>query len=124
MEEKTSEILENILSLLSLEGSFEVEEKSEGVFVSIDLAESGLLIGRGGETLSALQLIINLIVSRQMGDQSQRVIIDVSGWRRSKEEELAHKARGWAQKVLDTKEPMELSAPNPWLYVPALPLCF
>ncbi|EKD90870.1 MAG: hypothetical protein ACD_30C00074G0005 [uncultured bacterium] len=114
MEEKTSEILENILSLLSLEGSFEVEEKSEGVFVSIDLAESGLLIGRGGETLSALQLIINLIVSRQMGDQSQRVIIDVSGWRRSKEEELAHKARGWAQKVLDTKEPMELLPMPAW----------
>lgn len=114
MEEKTSEILENILSLLSLEGSFEVEDKSEGVFVSIDLAESGLLIGRGGETLSALQLVINLIVSRQLGEDSRRVIIDVSGWRRSKEEELAHKARGWAQKVLDTKEPMELLPMPAW----------
>lgn len=114
MEEKTSEILENILSLLSLEGSFEVEEKTEGVFVSIEINDPGLLIGRGGETLSSLQLIINLILSRQMGEESRRVIIDVSGWRKSKEEELAHKARDWAQKVLDTKEAMELLPMPAW----------
>ncbi len=114
MEEKTSEILENILGLLSLEGSFEVEEKNEGVFVSIDLADPGLLIGRGGDTLSSLQLIVNLIISRQLGEESQRVIIDVSGWRRSKEEELAHKARGWAQKVLESKEPLELLPMPAW----------
>lgn len=115
MEEKVSEILENILGLLGLEGSFEVEEKEEGVFVSIDAEDPGILIGRNGETLSSLQLIINLIVSRQMKDENpKRVVVDVSSWRKSKEEELDSKAQQWAQKVVETGEPMELVPMPAW----------
>lgn len=114
MEEKVSEILENILSLLNLEGSFEVEEKDEGVFVQVDLPEAGILIGRGGETLSALQLLLNLIISKHFGEKSKRVILDVADWRKGKEEELAHKARNWAERVLETKQPMELLPMPSW----------
>lgn len=109
MEEKVSELLENILGLLGLEGSFEVEEKDDSIFVSIDTNEPGKLIGKMGETLAALQLVLNLALSRSVGmENSKRVVVDVSDWRRSKEEDLAHKARGWAEKVLETKESMEL----------------
>lgn len=115
MEEKVSEILENILGLLGLEGSFEVEEKEEAVFVSIDAVDPGILIGRGGETLASLQLIINLIVSRKFGQEnSKRIIVDVSEWRKSKEDELAAKTASWAQKVLESKEPLELEPMPAW----------
>jgi spoIIIJ-associated protein len=118
MEAKVSEILENILSLLSLEGSFEVEEKEEGIFVFIETEDAGKLIGHQGETLSSLQLIVNLILSKQLQSEDQepskRVIIDVSGWKQSKEEEIAHRARGWAQKVLDTSSSMELDPMPSW----------
>lgn len=114
MEEKVSEYLENILSLLGLEGSFEIEEKEEGVFVSIDAEDPGILIGRNGETLASLQLILNLISSRQMGENSKRIVVDVSSWRKSKEEELASKAKSWAEKVTETKEPLELQPMPAW----------
>lgn len=115
MEEKVSELLENILSLLGMEGSFEVEEKDEAVFVSIDTNEPGKLIGKMGETLAALQLILNLALSRQVGaENSKRVVVDVSDWRRSKEEELAHKARSWAERVLESKEVMDLLPMPAW----------
>ena len=115
MEEKVSEILENILSLLGLEGSFDVEEKEEGVFVSIDTEQPGQLIGRNGETLQALQVLINQILLKQLnGEPSKRVIIDVASWRITKEEELAHKARGWAQEVIESKEAMELNPMPSW----------
>lgn len=115
MEEKVSELLENILGLLGLEGSFEVEEKEDAVFVSIDANEPGKLIGKNGETLAALQLILNLALARQTGEsESKRVVVDISGWRQSKEEDLAHKARGWAEKVLETKEEMELLPMPAW----------
>ena len=115
MEEKVSEILENILGLLGLEGSFEIEEKEEGVFISIDAEDPGILIGRNGETLASLQLLLNLIASRQMpGENLKRIVVDVSAWRKSKEEELAHKARSWAEKVAETKEPMELAPMPAW----------
>lgn len=115
MEDKVSEILENILGLLGLEGSFEIEEKDEGVFVSIDAVDPGILIGRNGETLASLQLILNLIASRQMpGEDLKRIVVDVSSWRKSKEEELAHKARSWAAKVLESSQSLELEPMPAW----------
>lgn len=116
LEEKVSDVLENVLSLLSFEGSFDVEEKEEGIFVSIDTEDAGRLIGNSGETLQSLQLLVNLIVSKQIGkpQESKRVIIDVANWRKSKEEELAHKARMWAEKVIESKEPMELDPMPSW----------
>lgn len=113
MEQKVSEILENILSLLSLEGSFEVNEKDEGVFVTIDTEDAGRLIGHQGETLSALQLIVNQILAKNE-EEFKRVIVDVSGWRRTKEEELAHKARRWAEEVKESNEPLELDPMPSW----------
>lgn len=115
MEEKVSEILENILSLLSLEGSFEIEEKEDGVFISIDTEDPGILIGRNGETLASLQLLLNLISSRQMpGEELKRIVVDVSSWRKSKEDELASKAKVWAEKVVETGESMELNPMPAW----------
>lgn len=115
MEEKVSEILENLLGLLGLEGSFEIEEREDGVFVSIEAEDAGILIGRNGETLSSLQLILNLIASRQIGGEDlKRIVVDVSSWRKSKEDDLAERAKNWAAKVLETKEPMELNPMPAW----------
>lgn len=113
METQVSEILENILSLLSLEGSFDVEERQEGVFVSIETDEAGKLIGQQGQTLAALQLIVNQIVSKKIED-SKRVIIDIGNWRKSKEEELAHQARSWAERVIVDKQALDLQPMPAW----------
>lgn len=116
MEAKVSEILENVLGLLSLEGSFEVNEKDEGVFVTIDTEDAGKLIGRGGETLAALQLIVNQILAKSLTEKEEfkRVIVDVSNWRQGKEEELAHKARRWAEQVKEQGKPLELEPMPSW----------
>lgn len=120
MEAVVSEVLENVLSLLELEGSFDVEEKEEGVFVTIDTPTAGKLIGFQGETLAALQLIVNMVVSKKMykdeepEEKSKRVIIDVANWRKSKEDELMQKAKEWAQEVVETKKTMELLPMPSW----------
>ena len=114
MEAQVSEILENILSLLSLEGSFEVNEKDDGVFVTIETQEAGKLIGHQGETLTALQLIVNQILAKTAKEDFKRVIIDVSDWRKGKEEELAHKARSWAEDVAQSGKEMELEPMPAW----------
>lgn len=116
MEAQVSEILENILSMLSLEGSFDVEEKEEAVFVSIETSDAGRLIGHQGETLSALQLLVNQILFKQNQNKisEKRVIIDVSGWREGKEKELAQKAESWAEQVKEEQKPMELEPMPAW----------
>jgi spoIIIJ-associated protein len=121
LETKVSEILENILGLLALEGSFEVEEKEDQVAVSIDTDDAGRLIGRGGETLSALQLLVNQMLSRQLSagqtEQSsefKRVIIDVANWRSDKEQDLADKAMQYAEQVKESGQPLELEPMPSW----------
>ncbi|OGE70793.1 hypothetical protein A2617_01780 [Candidatus Daviesbacteria bacterium RIFOXYD1_FULL_41_10] len=115
MEDKVSEVLENILGMMALEGSFEVEENKEDVRATIETADPGRLIGFRGETLDALQLLVNQIVSRQNPDSDfKRVVIDVEGWRKNKEEDLAKRAKGWAQEVKESGKEMELEPMPSW----------
>lgn len=116
MEAKVSEILENILGMLGLEGSFEANEGPEEIKVTIEASDPGKLIGFGGETLDALQLIANQILNRQLNkdEKFKRVIIDVAGWRQNKEADLERRARVWAEEVLENKEPVELEPMPSW----------
>src|SRR3989338_9712129 len=88
-EEQLSDILDNILGLLLLEGSYEIEEEDGGFAVSIETGDAGRLIGARGESLEGLQLLVNQIMSRKVGEGDfKRVMLDVSGWRKQKEEDL------------------------------------
>lgn len=116
MEENLSEILDNILGLLLLEGSYEVEETEDGFSVSIETKDAGRLIGAKGESLDALQQLINLMMFKQVkdGEGFKRVILDVGGWRKQKEEELVESAKDWGKRVLETKQPLELEPQSAW----------
>lgn len=116
MEENLSEILDNLLGLLLLEGSYEIEEKEEGFAVSIETKDAGRLIGSRGESLEALQLIVNQILFQKQKNPEQftRIILDVGGWRKQKEEELVESTKQWGKQVLETGKPMELEPQSPW----------
>ncbi|MDO8498798.1 MAG: R3H domain-containing nucleic acid-binding protein [bacterium] len=115
MEAQVSEILENVLGLLNLEGSFEVVEGPEEVAVSIEATDPGRLIGFRGETLDALQLLVNQLASRKSGEEKfKRVVIDVSGWRKNKEGDLERRARNWAEEVKESGEEIELEPMPSW----------
>ncbi|OGE18651.1 hypothetical protein A3J19_03885 [Candidatus Daviesbacteria bacterium RIFCSPLOWO2_02_FULL_41_8] len=123
MEEQLGEVLDNLLGMLLLEGSYDIEETEESFNVSIETKDAGRLIGARGESLDGLQLLVNQMVSRKMGGAGlalsgaegyKRVIIDVEGWRKQKEEELAKSAESWGKQVLETKQPMDLEPQSPW----------
>lgn len=115
MEQQLSEVLDNILGLLLLEGSYEIEETEDGFAISIETNDAGRLIGVRGESLDALQLIINQIMSRNLKEEEfKRVILDVSGWRKQKEEELFKSAKEWGGQVLESGKEMELEPQSPW----------
>lgn len=128
MEDKLSEVLDNLLGMLLLEGSYDIEEEEEGFFVSIETKDAGRLIGGRGESLEGLQLLVNQIMSRKMGQSVlseakpkagevegfKRVILDVSGWRKAKTEELTSLARSLGKQVLETGKEVELEPMSPW----------
>ncbi len=122
MENQLSEILDNLLGMLLLEGSYEIEEADESFMVSIETKDAGRLIGVRGESLDALSLLVNQMVSKKMGffakgelaSGQKRVVIDVEGWRKQKEDELAKSAKVWGEQVLENKKELELEPMSSW----------
>ena len=119
MEEKLSGILDNLLGMLLLEGSYDIEEKEDSFSVSIETKDAGRLIGARGESLDGLQLLVNQMVARKLGSAPdgagfKRVVIDVEGWRKQKEEELVKSAQSWGKQVLESGKELELEPQSPW----------
>ena len=121
MEEQLSEILDNLLGMLLLEGSYEIEEGDEAFSVSIETQDAGRLIGARGESLDGLQLLVNQIMSKKLGDHApsevegfKRVILDVGGWKKQKMEELIQRANEWGKQVLESGQEMDLEPQSAW----------
>ena len=113
MEAKVADVLENILGLLALEGSFETVEGPDEVLVTIETDDAGRLIGNRGETIDALQLLVNQIVNKD-NEQFKRVVIDVGSWRKHKEGELEARARKLADEVLESGKEIKLDPIPAW----------
>ena len=71
-----------------------------------------LLIGRRGETLSAIQLLVNLIVAKQTGHH-ERIIVDAEGYRLRREDNLRSMAMRVAAQVRRSGHPITLEAMPP-----------
>ena len=80
----------------------------------IDLAgeDSGLLIGRRGQTLQALQYLVNLIVRKELGEDV-RVVLDVENYRQRRESSLRDMAVKVASRVVQTSRSITLEPMPP-----------
>ncbi|MBI2776923.1 MAG: Jag N-terminal domain-containing protein [Chloroflexi bacterium] len=67
----------------------------------------GALIGRKGERLSALQHLVNLMLSKEMGGWT-RVLVDVEDYRGRRERQLREIAERAAQRVIETGKMLQL----------------
>lgn len=115
MEEQLGEVLDNLLGMLLLEGSYEIEEVDDNFNVLVETKDAGRLIGARGESLDALQLLVNQMISRKVGEEGyKRVVIDVEGWRKQKEGDLQKDAENWGKQVLESGQPLELEPMSPW----------
>ena len=80
----------------------------------IDLAgeDSGLLIGRRGQTLQALQFLVTLIVRKKLGEDV-RVVLDVENYRQRRENSLRDMAAKVASRVAQTNRSISLEPMSP-----------
>ncbi len=69
-----------------------------GPVFNIDGEDSGLLIGRRGETLKALQFLVNFMARKQL-DERTRIVLDVAGYQQRRIDALGTMARRVAQRV-------------------------
>jgi spoIIIJ-associated protein len=106
------EALENILSRIPVEASVQAEATDGKIILDIEGDKSGLLIGRKGKTLDALQFIVNKIVNKAM-ERKMSVVVDSENYRKRREESLMQLAHKIAEKAKRIKKPVATNPLNP-----------
>jgi spoIIIJ-associated protein len=113
---RAAEIADEILKLMGINAQAVITDDSpEGVSLDIHSDEDlGLLIGKHGQTLAALQLIVAMITNRHLPpEERRRVIIDAEGYRARRDRSLEAMARSAAQRAKRSGRPVTISSLTP-----------
>jgi len=104
--------LEEILALIPVEATIAASRGERRINLKIQGDRSGLLIGRKGKTLDALQFLVNKIVSKAL-DKKIDVGIDSENYRRRREDSLTQLALKMGDKAKRIKKPVTTNPMNP-----------
>jgi spoIIIJ-associated protein len=107
--------VEKLLFLMKIPATVQLRAEDEAPFsatLDIEGEELGLLIGRRGQTLTTLQYIVSLIVSRKL-KSGVRINLDVAGYKQRRQEELHNLALRIAELVKSTRRAITLEPMSP-----------
>ena len=74
-------LLAQITIALGVDARIDVYEDEESVVATCTAADAGLLIGRHGQTIDAIQYLLNAVAHRALGEERKDVIVDAAGYR-------------------------------------------
>lgn len=105
-------VVVDIVNLMNLRTRVTSWEDEEEIHVDVWGEDLGILIGRGGSTLQALQDIVTTIVRRNL-PEARRIVVDVERYRERRRQKLREYAERMADKALTTKKPIKLEPMTP-----------
>jgi spoIIIJ-associated protein len=100
-------LLERVVEELGLDASVSVEEGDEEIHADVDGEDVGLLIGRHGQTIDAVQLLCYQAAFRGRQER-KRVTVDAAGYRRRQGESLRRRADMAAEDAVRHQEAVEM----------------
>ena len=103
-----ADYLEELLDIADLDGDLDMDVEGDRASVSIVGADLAQLVGRDGEVLDALEELTRLAVYRETGERS-RLMLDISGFRAQKREELVALAERKIAEVRETGDRVSLT---------------
>lgn len=106
--ERAQAIVERILTTIDVPCSVRATESDDGIVVTLSGGDLGLAIGRHGQTLDAMQYLVNAIAHTQDGDDRKPVTVDAAGYRARRSEKLEALARRSAERAAGTGRRVEL----------------
>jgi spoIIIJ-associated protein len=109
--EKAKRILEGLLTRMSIPSPVAVEETDEAIILNIQGDGSGLLIGKRGQNLDAIQYIVNKAV-HHTANGNKMITIDTEAYRKRREESLVALAVRLGEKVKKTQKPVTVGHMN------------
>ena len=108
IKEKLGQLVKDLLLKMDFEGAVEIDDsQSNLLMVKIQSEEAGLLIGQGGESLTALQHLCRLIFNKKFKDEPAGVsfVMDINNYRANRLELLKEMCLYIANQVIQEKRP-------------------
>ena len=102
------DVLDHILSAIGVTARIEIVEGDETVTATFVGRELGLVIGKHGQTIDAIQYLANAIVWRGRGDERKAVVVDAAGYRARREATLSALAKRSAERAVSSGRSVEL----------------
>ncbi|WP_028988434.1 RNA-binding cell elongation regulator Jag/EloR [Thermicanus aegyptius] len=109
--EEGKNFLMNVIEKMGMKVDIEVFHRKEAVYFNLVGDRLGVLIGHHGQTLDALQYLVNAVAGRYAKGK-ERIILDAENYRAKRKESLEELAERVARKVLKTKESVKLEPMN------------
>ena len=104
------ELLERVVATLGLDARVRVEEEGDEVRATVTGDDLGVLIGRHGQMIDALQYLANAIAHRAVGEERRRIVVDAAGYRARRSATLEGLARRSAERASAAGDRVELDA--------------
>ncbi len=110
--EIATSFLEGLLANMKIEGTITRGVRNGDLVFKVNGENINNLIGYHGETLEAVQYIVNTIVRAKVKNYHKKVYIDVENYRRKRQESVEQLAEKMAKKVIATKRSIKLEPMN------------
>ena len=107
--ERVRDLLERVVAAVGLEAEVDVVEDAESIVGTVDGDDLGVLIGRHGQTIDALEHLATRIAYRGDGERL-RVVVDAAGYRARRAEALQRQADRAASEAVQYGRPVALDA--------------
>lgn len=113
--ERVKAMLVELLQKMDIDGGVkDLKEGESKVYVELESKNSsGLIIGKKGKTLEALQFMINLMINNVTGSD-KKIILDIESYRDKREKALKKMSKDMAFRVIKTGRPLTLEPMNPF----------
>jgi len=113
-EEKiVKDTTEELLKLLGIEGSTEISFADETIDIVLDTPDSGIVIGRHGDILESLQLILSIAISKKL-NKFLRISLEVGDYKKNREEWLKNTALDAKDRAVNQGREITLSELKAW----------
>lgn len=115
LQEKAQATLKKIISFVIEDGEVEAISKEENkvIVLGIKTSNPGILIGRHGHTLDALQYVVNIIINKGIEESNRKkIIIDIEGYRERRKDIVSRYAYEKAEIVKRSGKKIALCSMN------------
>jgi spoIIIJ-associated protein len=106
-----TEALQRLVDAITENSKIDTETSGQRIVFKIEGGNSGLIIGKRGQTLEAIQYLVEKIVNKQ-NEQRVRILVDVEGYLKTRKSNLQKLATKMADKAQKTKKPVTIGQMN------------